>query len=87
MGKPLGLHYEVPRDGRLIHHPEFYHGLSRVVRSHIDAKAGGFSSQGWDDELFKLKPTKSTAFKVRLKLRARGEVKFVSSVIIIPYLV
>jgi hypothetical protein len=87
MGKPLGLHYEVPRDGRLIHHLEFYHGLSRVVRSHIDAKAGGFSSQGRDDELFRLKPMKSTAFKVRLKLRARGEVKFASSVIVVPYLV
>jgi hypothetical protein len=87
MGKPLGLHSEVPRDGTLIHHLEFYYRLSRVVRGHIDAEAGGFSSQGQDDEQFRLEPMRSTAFKVRLKLRARGEVKFASSAIIVPYLV
>jgi hypothetical protein len=82
MGKLFGLHSEVTRDGRQVHHPEFYYGLSRAVRSHIDAKAGGFSSQGQDDEQFRLKPTRSTAFKVWLKVKARGEVKFASSAII-----
>jgi hypothetical protein len=87
MGKPLGLHSEVPRDQRLVHHPEFYCGLSRAICSHIDAKAGRFSSQGQDDEQFILEPTGSTTFKVWLQLRARGEVKFVSSAIIVLYLV
>jgi hypothetical protein len=64
MGKPLGLHSKVPRDGRLVHHREFYYGLSRVVCGHIDAKVEGFSSQGQDDERFILKPMRSTAFKV-----------------------
>ena len=41
MGEPAGLYYKVPQDGRLIHHPEFYYGLSRAVRGQIDAEAGG----------------------------------------------
>jgi hypothetical protein len=64
MGKPLGLHSKVPRDGKLVHHPEFYYRLSRAVHGHIDAKVEGFSSQGWDDEQFRLEPMRSTAFKV-----------------------
>jgi hypothetical protein len=86
MGNPLGLHSEVPRDGRLVH-PEFYYRWTRAVHGHIDAKAGGFSSRGQDDEQFRFEPMKSTAFKVRLNLKARGEVKFVPSAIIVPYLV
>jgi hypothetical protein len=82
MGKLFGLHSEVTRDGRQVHHPEFYYRLSRAVRSHIDAKTGGFSRQGHDDEQFRLEPTRSTTFKVWLKLKARGEVKFVLSAII-----
>jgi hypothetical protein len=87
MGKCLGLHSKVRRDGRLVHHLKFSYGLSRAVHDHIDAKVGGFSFQGQDDEQFRLELTRSTAFKVRLKLRARGQVKFVSSAIIVLYLV
>jgi hypothetical protein len=87
MGKPLGLHFEVPRDGRLVHDLEFYYGLSWVVCGHIDAKSGGFSSHGRNDEQYRLEPMRSTAFKVWLKFRDRGEVMFVSSAIIVPYLV
>jgi hypothetical protein len=93
MGKPLELDYEVPRDGRLVHHPEFYYGMSRVVHSHIDARAGGsslsmkiypahtlieklVSSQGRDDEQFRLEPTRSTAFKVWLSLDCEGKSSF-----------
>jgi hypothetical protein len=87
MGKPLGLYSEVPQDGRLVHHLEFYYRLNGAVRGHIDAKATWFSSQEQNDEQFKLEPTRSTTFKLRLKLRAREEVKFVSSTIIVSYLV
>jgi hypothetical protein len=87
MGKPLGLHSKVTRDGRLAHHLEFYYGLSRVVCDHIDAKAGGISSHDRDGEQFGFKPMRPTSFKVWLKLIAPGEVKFVSSAIIVLYLV
>jgi hypothetical protein len=77
----------MPRDGRLVHFLEFYYGLSWAVCGHIDAKVGGLSSHSRDDDQFRFKPTRSTAFKVWLNLSARGEVKFVSSAIIVLYLV
>ena len=90
------------RDGRLLHHPEFYYGLSRTARGQIDAEAEGLflslkvepahtfiekmvSSQGQDDEQFRLKPTRSTAFKAWLSSDLFGPPH--SSAIIVPYLV
>jgi hypothetical protein len=39
MGKPSELYCEVSQDGKLVYHPEFFFGLSRVVRGHIDVEA------------------------------------------------
>jgi hypothetical protein len=82
MGKPLGSHSMVPQDRRLVHHPDFYYGLSRAVHDHIDAKVGVFSSQGRDDELFRLEPMRSTTFKVWLS----SELKWKLSLCHLPLL-
>jgi hypothetical protein len=39
MGKTLELYSEVLRDGELVHHSEFFFGLSQAVRGHIDVEA------------------------------------------------
>jgi hypothetical protein len=68
MGKPLELYSEVSWDGKLVYHPKIVRAESSSPRTYrcwgmkITTLRKWFSSQGQDDEQFRLEPTRSTAW-------------------------
>jgi hypothetical protein len=68
MGKPLELYYEVSWDEKPVYHSEFFWAKSSNPRTYwcwgmkITSFRKWFSSQGQDDEQFRVEPTRSTAW-------------------------
>jgi hypothetical protein len=90
MGKPLELYSEVSRDGKLVYHSKIFLGwveysvdiLMLRHEDHFIKKIVFHPRQRWWTV-----HTRTHEVHRMAKLRSRGEVKFMSSTIIVPYLV
>jgi hypothetical protein len=90
MGKPSKLYSEVPRDGKLVYHLEILSGrvdqsmiilMLRHEDHFIEKMVFQPRLRWWTVQ------TQTHEVHRMTKLRSRGEVKFMSSTIIVPYLV
>jgi hypothetical protein len=90
MGKPSELYSEVSQDGKLVYHPEFF--LGWVVQS-TDILMLRHEDHFIEKMVFQPRPrwwtvhTWTHEVHHMAKLKSRGEVKFMSSTIIVSYLV
>jgi quinolinate synthase len=90
IGKPSELYSEVSRDGKLIYHPEI---ISGWVEQSTDILMLRHEDHFIEKMVFQPRPrwwivqTQTHEVHRMAKLRSQGELKFMSSTIIVPYLV